>query len=74
MNAVLSSTSTVEQYEGITWRISTKWCVLSGLQNYQHKGYPSACGFLTYSMEYFHHHNYKLNSRHIMWTSYMVMI
>ena len=28
----------------------------------------------TYPMEYLHHHNYKLNSRHRTWTSHMAMI
>ena len=46
MNFVLSAILTVGKYEGITWSISTRWCVLSGIQNLQSTGYPSECGSL----------------------------
>ena len=46
MNALLSTIGTGEQYEGITLRSSTIWCVLSELQNLQSTGDPSECGYL----------------------------
>ena len=46
INAVLSEIRTVEKYESITCRISTRWCGLSWLQKLQSKGYLSACGYL----------------------------
>ena len=46
MNATLSEIGTVEKYKGIACRDSTQWCVLSGLQNLQSTGDPSACGSL----------------------------
>ena len=36
----------MEQYEGITLMGSTRCCVLSGLQDLQYTGDPSACGYL----------------------------